>query len=1116
MKKTTYLFVLLFMVAQISLAQDIYKRVTINNIDATVVEILDNSGIDMTCGALFLDDKLQIELSEVELQSLSNQGVGYTVLIDNLTEFYSKRATQDLPKARLQLEQEKQMSQHNARYSVSELLNNVGQYDECNEIDWATPVNWNLNPNSAPNSFGGCLTYAQVLQELDDMRSLYPNLISARADASPTNQTTYEGRTIWYIRISDNPDVDEAGEPETLYQSLIHSRESATVMNQLYFMWYLLENYDTDPAIRNLVNNQALYFIPVFNPDGFVYNQTQAPNGGGLQRKNRNDSASNSCSTYLDGIDLNRNSAYYWGNGGSTTNPCSDTYMGTGPFSENETQIMRDFFVQYDFELALNHHSYKNAMLHAYAGTNIANPRPDEYSKYNHDMTYYNRYAHGPSTSISSLNSGNMNDWMLGGPAGTSANGTPTGTGSGKETLAWTPENGLLSEQGPTGSGFWPAPSNFLPIAKRAMRMNFLAAYFSGKYGKLHDLNQSDITATSGNLEFGIENLGQKASDFTVTITAVSANITIPGATNSITESFTAAQVLDQRFVSIPYTLDGGIQADDEIEFKVVFTNNYASDNVLYEANIKKTYAPTNVIFDDATDNLSNWTAIGSGGSWSTTTDAYPNSAGASAIRSNASIPYNDNQANGIQLTNPVNLTGVSTALVQFYAKWDLERSFDYVQLEASLDASSWTPLCGKFTKPGAPDDNNTYSGKGSADNDFQPDGEPLYDGDTQDRWYMEEIVIDASNNSMFSQQSNVYFRFVFFTDSSNREDSYYNVDFEGFTFDDFKITEIKIPCVNSVPTNVSVSSITASAAYITWDVVPSATYDLRYRETSTTSWTDVLDLTTNTYTITGLNNLTTYEVQVRTKCTASTSAYSTSEVFTTLDACLDGTISTFPYTQGFENNTAFTNEWKQGVNATDDDIDWTRDSGGTTSSNTGPSTGSGSMWYVYTEASTNVTPEGSPQKTAIITSDCIDFTNWENAKISFDYHMYGADLGSSTENPIATGYIALEVSDDDGLNFTTETIINDDSQNSWKTATDIDLSAYDGKIVLIRFRGVTGSSWSSDMALDNINIEADPVTGSDSPVAVCQNINVQLDATGNATIVAADVDGGSTDDVAI
>ena len=502
-----------------------YVRISISNPSDLTINTLNDLGIDLTCGVIFKENEITLEVREDDLQNLQDQGIPYNVLIEDMQKFYSERAVADLPKARMELQQAKAMSDQKS-YSVNEILNNVGQYDGCSEIDWAVPANWNLNPNSSPNSFGGCLTYDMVLQELDDMRALYPNLISVKTDASPTNQTTIEGRTIYYVRISDNPDIDESGEPETLYQSLIHSREAASVMQLLYYMWYILENYNSDSAIQNLVNNQALYFIPVFNPDGFVYNQSVAPDGGGGQRKNRNTGAPGSCSTYLEGVDLNRNSAYYWGNGGSSTNSCNDTYMGTAPFSEPETQIMRDFFLLHDFELALNHHSYKNAMLHAYAGTTITNPRPDEYSKYNHDMTYYNRYAHGPSTSISSLNSGNMNDWMLGGPAGVSANGTPTGTGSGKHTMAWTPENGLSSEgTGGSYGGFWPQPSNFLPISKRAMRMNFMAAYFSGKYARLHDLNQSDLSALSGNLSFGIENLGQTSSDFTLTVTPVSSNI---------------------------------------------------------------------------------------------------------------------------------------------------------------------------------------------------------------------------------------------------------------------------------------------------------------------------------------------------------------------------------------------------------------------------------------------------------------------------------------------------------------------------------------------------------------------------------------------------------------
>ncbi|MDO1502257.1 DUF5011 domain-containing protein [Winogradskyella maritima] len=859
----------------------IYKRVQVPSLGDATMNQLDALGIDLGCGVIHTNGRIQLELSGTELQRLDANGIRYNVLVEDLIDFYSKRSEQELESAKAELQSMKMQSAMQRTFSVTEVINNVGQHDDCEEIDWAVPNNFNLNPNPSPNSFGGCLTFDMVLQELDDMRSQYPNLISAKANASPSGQTTIEGRTVYYVRISDNPDIDEPNEPETLYQSLIHSRESATVMNQLFFMWYLLENYDSDPAVRALVNNQALYFIPVFNPDGFVHNQNIAPNGGGLQRKNRN--IVGSCGTVSTsddyGVDLNRNSAYYWGNGGASSDPCSQTYLGSAPFSENETQIMRDFFLLHDFELALNHHSFKNAMLHAYAGTTITNPRPDEYSKYNHDMTAYNRYAHGPSTSISALNSGNMNDWMLGGPAGVSANGTPTGTGSGKQTLAWTPENGSSAEAGATGSGFWPAPSNFVPIAKRAMRMNFLAAYFSGKYAKLHDLSQTDINTLSGTLDFAVENLGQKASAFTVTVTPVSSNIASIGSAVTLN----GMAVLQQNNVSINYTLNSGIQPNEEIEYKVTLTNDYTTDNVLFEANIKKIYSPNVVLADnpDATG-LNNWTA--NGGSWAVTSDAF---SGTSAITTNSGA-YGNSISTQLQLTNTIDLSSASQAILQYYAKWDLERSFDYVQIEASTNGSTWTPLCGRLTKPGAPNINNTYSGKSSTNNNFQPDGEPLYDGDTQDRWTMEEIVIDASQNSFLLGQSNVFFRFDFRTDGSNREDSYVNVDFEGFTFDDFKVTTIELPCDASVPpANLSASNITSDMAQISWASVPSATYDLRYRTAGATNWITIPSLTTTNFDLTGLTFSTTYEVEVNANCATSSSVFSSPLFFTTQDNVL-------------------------------------------------------------------------------------------------------------------------------------------------------------------------------------------------------------------------------------
>ena len=177
-------------------------------------------------------------------------------------------------------------------------------------------------------------TFDEVLIELDSMRLLYPSLISAKQSIG----TSIEGKDIWIVRISDNPDVDEQ-EPEVLYTALHHAREPQSMMTLMYFMYYLLENYGTDPEATFLVENRELYFVPVLNVDGYLYNQQTNPNGGGFWRKNRHNNGDGSF-----GVDLNRNYGYQWGydNTGSSPNPSNNTYRGTAPFSEPETQAIRD------------------------------------------------------------------------------------------------------------------------------------------------------------------------------------------------------------------------------------------------------------------------------------------------------------------------------------------------------------------------------------------------------------------------------------------------------------------------------------------------------------------------------------------------------------------------------------------------------------------------------------------------------------------------------------------------------------------------------------------------------------------------------------------------------
>ena len=116
-------------------------------------------------------------------------------------------------------------------------------------------------------------------------------------------------------------------------------------------------------------------FIPAINPDGLIYNQQIAPNGGGMQRKN----ARETCNGGVDGVDLNRNYSFMWGldNQGSSPDGCDETFRGTSPFSEPETAAIEAFIDNHDFPVAFNYHSYSNLLLHPFGYTE-PNPMDEE------------------------------------------------------------------------------------------------------------------------------------------------------------------------------------------------------------------------------------------------------------------------------------------------------------------------------------------------------------------------------------------------------------------------------------------------------------------------------------------------------------------------------------------------------------------------------------------------------------------------------------------------------------------------------------------------------------------------------------------------------------------
>lgn len=89
---------------------------------------------------------------------------------------------------------------------------------------------------------------------------------------------------------------------------------------------------------------------------------------------------------------------------------------------------------------------------------------------------------------------------------------------------------------------------------------------------------------------------------------------------------------------------------------------------------------------------------------------------------------------------------------------------------------------------------------------------------------------------------------------------------------------------VCAVPGGRATSAITAAGATFTWTASASAaSYNVRYKASTATVWTNVTGLTSASYTVAGLTGCTAYEWQVQSVCDATTSsAFSASTTFST------------------------------------------------------------------------------------------------------------------------------------------------------------------------------------------------------------------------------------------
>jgi len=662
-----------------------YTQVRIFATSETDVQKMTNVGLIIDHANTKPGQFMDTWLSEYEMDLLNKSGVPYQTLVDDWMAYYNAQP----------------------KMTEGEI---TAQMHEAYEKDAIT--------HSIYGTMGGYMTFDEAISKLDSMRMWYPQFISAKFSVG----TTFENRTMWCVRVTNGPNAP-TGRPEVMLHALIHAREPESMETQFYYMFWLFENYNTDPLARYILNNREIYWIPVLNADGYVYNQTTNPSGGGMWRTNRHVTTPGCGYT-----DINRNYGIYqfWNspNGGSSTNACSGgqgTYRGPLPFSEIETNNMKNFVNSRQFKTAFSAHTYGNYLIKPWCWSD-PNPTPDDaiFNEFLNDMKVTNGYTTGfPSQTVGYYVRGGTDDWYYNDSGHT-------------KIFSITPE---------TGTTFWPPQNQILPLAQGMLFSNQYITLVAGPYVKYVSSNFSASTyppGGAGTYKVRFKNKGVMVANNTkIILTPGNANVTIP------TQQYTFnVGIFAQDSATFNFTVSGSAPNNCYIPATLTIKLDTAT---IYTQGVYipvGTPTPTTVL-NDAANSFANWTAGGTAATWNITTlqsNSPPSSFTDSPIGN-----YGANVDVNMTLTTSFNVNANPVVTLSFWHKYTTELNFDYCNVEVSSDAglnwqtvatysgtlAAWTQQTFDISAYANASQNTKVRFRLTSDASLQYDG-----------WYVDDVVI--------------------------------------------------------------------------------------------------------------------------------------------------------------------------------------------------------------------------------------------------------------------------------------------------------------------------------------------------------------------------------------
>ncbi|WP_236978705.1 M14 family metallopeptidase [Membranihabitans maritimus] len=634
-----------------------------------------------------------VEVSESELRSLTSGNIPYSVIVPDLTQYY--------------------IEQNNRITSRSD-------FEFCGFQPGTVPNNFNLG------SMGGYLTFDEMKEELDEMATKYPNLISKVLPISDFE--TYEGRPIYSVEIS-NQNSSFSNKKKVLYTALHHAREPLSMQQLIYYMWYLLENYGKDPMVTSILNQTSLYFIPCVNPDGYVYNEQVAPGGGGMWRKNRRPLGNGNY-----GIDLNRNYGYKWGfdDDGSSGNPESELYRGNQAFSEPETQAVKWICEQNEIVAALNYHSYGDYLIYPWGYEGVDNSESKTYQTLAKGLSLEKRILYGTSGETVLYNTnGDADDWMFG------------------ETNSKTRIFSLTPEVGPDVFGFWPPKSIITELCQRELEQNLNIAIASLDFVKVVHSYDPILRNKEFNHPFYLYLLGVDETGVQSKIRPLTNNI------KNYQESIYLVGKNPQEEYFINFELDDNVKDGEKVIFEITFDNGTMNqtDTITYQYISDR--EPVKVLSDPG--DLQHWIRSENDfNAWGLTENTYYTAP--SSITDSPNGDYKPSSSNELVSRESFLIPNEEEVFLTYKVKWDIKNRKDYARLLISTDNVNFIPLCGNYS---------------TAFFDYGNVSFPVYTGE-QPQWLSERVYLGAYRGQR------VYFKWEMVANSGETSD--------GIFIDDMKI----------------------------------------------------------------------------------------------------------------------------------------------------------------------------------------------------------------------------------------------------------------------------------------------------------------------------------------